>query len=274
LSQDRTAEAEAVVGRLEERVVRARGGAALPPAPSLLQMAPAAPPVSASVGEVWRNGLARVTTATWIASFVFLFAFFGFFVWMPSLFLEIGIDPHLAATYSFFLFVAQPIGYLAAILISDRFERRNLLSTFFGIATVASVALALVPRDGLALLLIGMALSICITCISGIIFPYCSEVYPTAIRATGAGLASTAGNVGGLAAPVAIGFAFASIGFGGIFAVMGALLALGAVVIRVLGPRVTGKTLEQVFADEAADAHTSAARVAPSRELRVEDGVA
>ena len=126
LSQDRTAEAEAVVGRLEERVVRARGGAALPPVPPAAAVAPAAPPVSGSVGEVWRNGLARVTTATWIASFVFLLAFFGFFVWMPSLFLEIGIDPQLAATYSFFLFVAQPVGYLTAILISDRFERRDL----------------------------------------------------------------------------------------------------------------------------------------------------
>jgi putative MFS transporter len=273
LSQDRTAEAEAVVGRLEERVVRARGGAALPPVPPAAAVAPAAPPVSRSVGEVWRNGLARVTTATWIASFVFLFAFFGFFVWMPSLFLEIGIDPQLAATYSFFLFVAQPVGYLTAILISDRFERRDLLATFFGIATMASVALALVPRDGVALLLIGMALSICITCISGIIFPYCSEVYPTTIRATGAGLASTAGNVGGLAAPVAIGFAFGTIGFGGVFLAMGALLALGAVVIRVLGPRVTGKTLEQVFADEAADADPSAAPVVPSHQVRVEDGV-
>jgi MFS family permease len=131
-----------------------------------------------------------------------------------------------------------------------------------------------VPRDGVALLLIGMALSICITCISGIIFPYCSEVYPTAIRATGAGLASTAGNAGGLVAPVAIGFAFGSIGFGGVFLAMAALLALGALVIRVLGPRVTGKTLEQVFAEEAADAHPDAATVLPSRTVAVEDGVA
>ena len=81
LSQDRTAEAEAVVGRLEERVVRARGGAALPPVPPAAAVAPAAPPVSGSVGEVWRNGLARgPRPATWIASFVFLFAFFGFCV--------------------------------------------------------------------------------------------------------------------------------------------------------------------------------------------------
>ncbi|WP_435869842.1 MFS transporter [Amycolatopsis methanolica] len=91
-----------------------------------------------------------------------------------------------------------------------------------------------------------------LTCISGIVFPYCSEVYPTAIRATGAGLASTAGNAGGLTAPVVIGLAFGSIGFVGVFAVMAALLAVGALVIRLFGPRVTGKTLEQVFADETA----------------------
>ena len=273
LSQDRTAEAEAVVGRLEERVVRARGGAALPPVPPAAAVAPAAPPVSGSVGEVWRNGLARghdrdVDRVLRVP--VRLLRVLRLRI--PSLFLEIGIDPQLAATYSFFLFVAQPVGYLTAILISDRFERRDLLATFFGIATVASVALALVPRDGLALLLIGMALSICITCISGIIFPYCSEVYPTRIRATGAGLASTAGNVGGLAAPVAIGFAFGTIGFGGVFFAMGALLALGAVVIHVLGPRVTGKTLDR-SSPTRPDAHTSAAPVVPSHKVPVEDGV-
>jgi putative MFS transporter len=263
LSRGRVAEAEAVVARLEERVVAARGGRPLPPVPPAAAVAPVTPEVSASPLEVWRNGLARVTTATWIGSFVFLFAFFGFFTWMPSLFLEIGVDPGVAALYSFLLFVAQPIGYLTAIAVADRFERRSLLVTFFGIATAASVALALVPRNGVALLLIGTALSICITCISGIVFPYCSEVYPTSIRATGAGLASTLGNVGGLVAPVVIGFTFGAIGFGGVFAMMAALLAVGAVAIRVLGPRVTGKTLEQVFADEATGApsrRTSTAR--------------
>lgn len=252
LSQGRVDEADAVVTRLEERVVAATGRA-LPPVPSAA-VAPPAPRVSTSPLEVWRNGLARVTTATWIASFVFLFAFFGFFTWMPSLFLEIGIDPAVASLYSFLLFVAQPIGYLIALAVSDRFERRTLLVVFFGIATVSSLALAVVPRDGVALLLIGMALSICITCISGIFFPYSSEVYPTAVRATGAGLVSTAGNVGALAAPVAIGFAFGTVGFGGVFVAMGILLAVGALAIRVLGPRVTGKTLEQVFADESGEA--------------------
>ncbi|GAA5165368.1 MULTISPECIES: MFS transporter [Amycolatopsis] len=252
LSQGRVADADAVVTRLEERVTAARHGAALPPVPPAAVVAPAAPAVSWSPLRVWRGGLARVSVATWLGSFVFLFAFFGFFTWMPSLFLEIGVDPGIAATYSFFLFVAQPIGYLVAIAVSDRFERRTLLVTFFGFAALASIALGIVPRDSVALLLIGMVLSVCITCISGIVFPYCSEVYPTAIRATGAGLASTAGNAGGLAAPVVIGLTFGSIGFGGVFAVMAALLALGGLVIRLFGPRVTGKTLEQVFAAETA----------------------
>jgi putative MFS transporter len=265
LSQGRLDEADSVVARLEERVVAATGGTPLPPVPPSA-IVPLTPRVSTSPLEVWRNGLARVTTATWISSFVFLFAFFGFFTWMPSLFLEIGVAPGIASLYSFLLFVAQPIGYLTALAVADRFERRTLLVVFFGIATVAALALAIVPRDSVALLFIGMALSICITCISGIFYPYSSEVYPTAVRATGAGLVSTAGNVGGLAAPVAIGFAFSTVGFGGVFLVMALLLAVGAVVIRTLGPRVTGKTLEQVFADESGDA--AASPVTPPAALR------
>lgn len=263
LSRGRTAEADAVVTRLEARVLAATGATALPPVP-VTAVVPAAPRVSTSPLEVWRNGLARVTTATWISSFVFLFAFFGFFTWMPSLFLEIGVAPGIASLYSFLLFVAQPIGYLTALAVSDRFERRTLLVTFFSVATVASVALALVPRDSVALLFLGMALSVCITCISGIFFPYSSEVYPTAVRATGAGLVSTAGNVGALAAPVAIGFAFGTVGFGGVFVAMAVLLAVGALVIRTLGPRVTGKTLEQVFADEAGESPTPASTATPA----------
>ncbi|MCE0764241.1 MFS transporter [Pseudonocardia kujensis] len=76
LSQGRVAEADAVVTRLEERVVAATGGRPLPPVPAMVDV-PAAPRVSTSPWEVWRNGLARVTTATWLSSFVFLFAFFG-----------------------------------------------------------------------------------------------------------------------------------------------------------------------------------------------------
>jgi putative MFS transporter len=81
-------------------------------------------------------------------------------------------------------------------------------------------------------------------------YAYTPEVYPTAFRATGMGVASAFGRVGGILAPLIIGLTFARIEFGGVFLMITAVLLAGALAVAAMGIQTTGKTLEEIAAGE------------------------
>jgi putative MFS transporter len=62
------------------------------------------------------------------------------------------------------------------------------------------------------------------------------------------GVASAAGRVGGIIAPLVIGFSYARIGFVGVFIITTCLMLVGALAAAVLGPRTAGRSLEQITA--------------------------
>jgi MFS transporter, putative metabolite:H+ symporter len=64
------------------------------------------------------------------------------------------------------------------------------------------------------------------------------------------GVASAVGRIGGILAPIIIGSTFARIGFGGVFTITTAVLLLGAAVVGAIGINTSGKTLEQITAEE------------------------
>jgi putative MFS transporter len=63
-------------------------------------------------------------------------------------------------------------------------------------------------------------------------------------------VASASGRVGGLIAPLIIGFSYARIGFVGVFIITTCVLFLGALAVAILGRRTAGKSLEQIAAKE------------------------
>lgn len=84
------------------------------------------------------------------------------------------------------------------------------------------------------------------------IYAYTPEVYPTAFRATGMGVASAFGRIGGILAPSIIGFTFGKIGFVGVFTITTAVLIAGAATVGMMGISTTGKTLEEITAEGSA----------------------
>jgi putative MFS transporter len=63
------------------------------------------------------------------------------------------------------------------------------------------------------------------------------------------GVASSFGRMGGLSAPIVIGFTFARIGFGGVFTITTIVLVMGALAVALLGIGTAGKSLEQISAE-------------------------
>jgi putative MFS transporter len=64
------------------------------------------------------------------------------------------------------------------------------------------------------------------------------------------GVASSFGRIGGLSAPLLIGFTYAQIGFAGVFTITGIVLVLGALTVAILGMSTKGKSLEQIAVEE------------------------
>jgi putative MFS transporter len=79
-----------------------------------------------------------------------------------------------------------------------------------------------------------------------VLYSYSPELYPTSIRATGAGVAAAVGRIGGIIGPFLTPVLVPVIGQTGIFAMFMALLVLTAVTAYVLAEETRGRSLEEI----------------------------
>ena len=84
------------------------------------------------------------------------------------------------------------------------------------------------------------------------LYAYTPEVFPTHVRATGSGLASAIGRIGGISAPILVGYVYPTLGFGGVFGMTTAVLLLGSAAVLIMGVPTRGRSLEAISADELA----------------------
>jgi putative MFS transporter len=109
-------------------------------------------------------------------------------------------------------------------------------------------------RTAFAVTLFGFCVSLFINGVSAAMYAFTPELYPTSIRTTGMGVASSFGRIGGLAAPLIIGFTYAQIGFAGVFLTTTVVMLVGAFAVAVLGEKTAGKSLEQITLAEVSKA--------------------
>jgi len=81
----------------------------------------------------------------------------------------------------------------------------------------------------------------------GVTYTYTPELYPTAIRAGGAGLAAGAGRLVGAFAPSLVPLMLVRFGGPyGVFMIFAAVMLAGALVVWVLGEETRGRSLEEI----------------------------
>ena len=245
----RTSEADAVVSRFEAEALRASGGRALRDAvPDAAPPVPAAN-IAANLARLWRRPLLRITVMSWLLWLALSFAYFSFFVWLPTLLVKSGFPIAKSLQYSLLIFSAQIPGYYSVAWLIERVGRRTVIVAYLVCAAAAAFGL-MHARSDAAVLLCGALLSFfTVGCNAGA-SAYTAELYPTGVRATGVGAAVGFGRAGAIVAPAIIGVALARAGFGGVFAVITAVLAVGALAVIAFGPSTTGRTLEAIAAGD------------------------
>jgi putative MFS transporter len=202
-----------------------------------------------NIAAIWAPGMTRTTLMMWVLWFAITFSYYGFFTWIPTLLVKLGFTVTKSFSYSIIIYLAQIPGYYSAAFISEKLDRKWTIVVYMVLGGIAALLLSGARSAGL-ITFYSFCLSFFMNGTYAAIYSYTPEVYPTTFRATGMGLASAFGRVGGILAPIIIGFTFAQIGFGGVFTITTCVLLIGALTVVALGIRTAGKTLEQITATE------------------------
>ncbi len=250
LEHGRGEEAERVVSGFEEEIER-RTGQPLPLVDEV-EVPPASSTPSGSVFSnllsLWRGALARVTASTWAIWFAITFSYYGFFTWIPTLLVQQGYSIADSFAFSLAIYVAQIPGYYTAAFVGEYLDRKWTMGLYLTGGAVAALLMSTADTPA-RIIAFGVLLSFFMNGTYAAVYSYTPEVYPTAVRSTGMGAASAFGRVGGILSPIAIGLAYGSIGFGGVFLMTTAVLAAGVLAILVFGLSTRGRTLEDISAE-------------------------
>lgn len=243
----------AVVERIE-REARAKTGTELPPT--------VAEPVveTGRVADLFRGGYLKRTIVLILTMMLALSGFYGFNAWMPTMFDEHGFTVAQSATYSAILSLAVFPGALAALLFIDKVERRTAVLVIYAAVSALLLVFGFAGSTGLLLasgILITMLLQTSVPCM----YTYLPEIFPTNLRALGAGIGNGTGRLATFGSMFLIAAMLASFGFTTVTFYLAAVVLLAGLTIGTFGERTRGRSLEQIAATAVtADQHTGSAR--------------
>jgi putative MFS transporter len=230
-------EADAVVRRVERE-----GGGAL-----ITVAAPVAPPPAPKVGllDLWSAALARRTAMLWILWFGIVFTFYGIFTYIPSLLVARGLTVTRSNEYFFLSTFAQIPGYFSAAWLVERWGRKPTLTTYL-LGTAASAYLFGQAGTGTDAFVYASLLSFFNLGAWAVVYTITPEMYPTAIRAGGAGTAASIGRIGGIIGPFVTPVLVAAYGQAAVFGIFMVILVLTALNVFALAEETRGRSLEEL----------------------------
>ena len=213
------------------------------------------PPVSkkisplAAIASLWKKEYRKSTVVLWVLWFGVNLGYYGFVLWTPSFLVAQGYDLVRSFEFTLYMCFAQIPGYLTAALLIEKIGRKRVLTVFLvGTACAAwffghATSLPLVILSGCLLYFFALGTW-------GCVYSYTPELYPTAIRTSGAGAASAFGRVGAFIAPMIVPVVYAFVGpeygFELVFVLLTVVFILVALVVGILGVETKGKVIPEI----------------------------
>ena len=183
------------------------------------------------------------TLGLWIVWFCVNFAYYGAFIWIPSILVDAGFSLVRSFGFTLLITLAQLPGYAVAAWLIEVWGRRATLATFLAGSAISAVLFGMASTEPL-IIAAGCLLSFFNLGAWGALYAIGPELYPTNIRGTGTGAAAGFGRIASIIAPLLVPFL---IGIGGpilVFSVLGAAFALAAAAAFLL-PERKGLVLEE-----------------------------
>jgi len=204
-SRGRMAEAERVVSTFETAADLKRAPAPRPiPAPRTV-----AENAAQRMSALWSSEFRVRTLCIWLVWFCVNFAYYGAFIWIPSILMQAGYDLVRSFGFTLLITLAQLPGYAVAAWLIEVWGRRATLSVFLAGSAISAVLFGTAGSEQ-AIIATGMALSFFNLGAWGALYAVTPELYPTSLRATGSGWAAGVGRLASILAPLLVPVMLAS----------------------------------------------------------------
>jgi MFS family permease len=216
-----------------------------PPAWQQARLAPAAG--RASIGDIFRGPLGRLTFAVTLMNALTMFAWWGFNLWIPaylSLPVEqggVGLGARTMSAFVVAMQVGMWFGYVTFGFISDSVGRKRAYVVYL-LAAAGLIFAYGATRTPAVLLVLGPFVAFFGTGYFSGFGAVTAEIYPTAIRATAQGFTYNIGRVASAVAPFMVGSLADTRGFGFALGIASVAFLLAAV-MWIWIPETRGREL-------------------------------
>ncbi|MDR0270703.1 MFS transporter [Paenibacillus sp.] len=193
--------------------------------------------------SIWTRKHRRTTLMLWILWFTVVFSYYGMFLWLPSVMNLKGFSMIKSFEYVLIMTIAQLPGYFTAAYFIEKFGRKFVMITYLILTAVSAAWFGSASSAGM-LVAAGICLSFFNLGAWGGLYAYTPELYPTSLRSTGVGLATSVGRIGGVIAPFLVGYMVQHhIQISTIFIMFFVIILIGAFGVLLLGTETKGKEL-------------------------------
>jgi putative MFS transporter len=155
------------------------------------------------VGMLWAPEFRLRTLSVWTVWFCVNFAYYGAFIWIPSILVKSGYDLIHSFGFTLLITLAQLPGYAAAAWLIEVWGRKVTLSVFLAGSAISAIFFGLADSQAMVIGA-GMALSFFNLGAWGALYAVTPEIYPTSLRGTGAGWAAGIGRIASIIAPLLV----------------------------------------------------------------------
>jgi putative MFS transporter len=182
-------------------------------------------------------------TIFWTCSIVPLF---GVYAFAPKILDALNLKGPLENWGNVLITVMFLVGCVVACLLVDRMGRRPLIIWSFLLSGVALVLLGFFPNSGAGLIMaLFAAYAVFIGGTQILQWVYPNELFPTEVRGSAVGLASSLSRIGSAIGTYLVPLSLSGLGIGTTMLIGGAITLIGALVSMAWAPETRGLTLAE-----------------------------
>ncbi|GAA5153928.1 MFS transporter [Amycolatopsis dongchuanensis] len=189
----------------------------------------------------------RITAIAWSLFVSVMLVYYAALSWMPSILRAQGFGEIAAFASTALMNALGIVGVVLAVLLVDKVGRKRVVAVAGPLAALSLVAFSVVLGNSAAAVVAIGAFGLLSLVVIPVMYAYVSELYPTELRASGFGWASSSSRAATGFAPLLFGSVlWPVLGLPLTFTLLGLLVVAAVVFMMVGAPETRGRELDRI----------------------------